>query len=192
MRLSPLLHAVPEKQLHRGLNLLWQKVKSSGQVICILLVSVFCSILSQKSSCLVCIGWFKSIVAHNEKLLQGYLPSVYTSVPAVEHHSKAPSWSFVLRKAKYTLPNVLWEGEPCLPVWPRGFPHCGLCDPYPLCSFPLIPSPWLCFTKRVPSPLRSMAFIPQFMAPNLASATISPSNCADCFNLQIIFLVVKK
>ena len=55
--------------------------------------------------------WIKPVVAHNEKLLRGFLPSVYTSVPAVELFSMAPSWSFVLGEAKYAFPNALREGE---------------------------------------------------------------------------------
>lgn len=74
MRFSSLLHAVPEEQSHRGLNLLWQKVKSSGQVICILPMSALCSVLSQKSSCLAYTGWFKCIVAHSEKLYKVTCP----------------------------------------------------------------------------------------------------------------------
>ena len=54
---------------------------------------------------------FKPIVVHSIKLLRGFLPSVHTSDPAPEHCSMTPSWPFVFGKAKYTLPNVLWEGE---------------------------------------------------------------------------------
>lgn len=51
--------------------------------VCLCRESALCSVLSQKSSCLACMWWFKSIVAHSEKLLQGYLPSGHTPVPAV-------------------------------------------------------------------------------------------------------------
>ena len=54
---------------------------------------------------------FKPFVVHSIKLLRGFLPSVHTSDPATEHCSMTPSWPFVFGKAKYTLPNVLWEGE---------------------------------------------------------------------------------
>ena len=76
-----------KKQSYRGLNLLWQKEKSSGQVIC----SWHMSLLSTQFCPRKAVAWwFRSNGAHNEKLLQGYLPSAHTCDPAVEHHSMAP------------------------------------------------------------------------------------------------------
>lgn len=53
-------------------------------------------------------------------------------------HSVAPSGSFVLEEAIYSLPNVLQEGERSLSAWPKGSLHhavpcllLGLCPPFP-------------------------------------------------------------
>ena len=70
---------------------------------------VLCSVLSPKSSCWVCTGWLKSIVAHSKKLLQGYLPSVHTSVPPDEHCSMAPSWPLFLKRQ-----NVIFQIYPII------------------------------------------------------------------------------
>ena len=80
------LHLDPAKQSRRGLDLLWQTAKSSDHYVCNLHVSALCLVLSKKKSHPGCTPWFKPIVAQSKKLLQGYLPSAHTPVPAVECH----------------------------------------------------------------------------------------------------------
>lgn len=103
--------------------LFWKSSRTAAWVYCgtqwnsVTRLSAVCmchcslSVLSQKSSHLVCTWWLKSIVAHSEKLLLGYLISLHTSFPAFKLYSMAPSWLFVFGEANYTLPNVLQEGE---------------------------------------------------------------------------------
>lgn len=102
--------SLSQKSSCRDFNLLWQTVKSDSQIICDLLLSAFCSVLPQKSRGSACTQRFKPIVAHSENLLQGDLPSVHTSVPAVELLSVAPSWPFVLEEAKHSSKCTLGRG----------------------------------------------------------------------------------
>lgn len=126
MRLSPLLCSVPEEQSHSILSLLWHTVKRCSQVICSLYVIALYSVLSQKSSHLVCKWWLESVGLIAKSCSSG-VGCLRTSFPDIKLHSVAPRRPFVFGEAHYTLPNVLQEGELLLgdPDDPLTMAHCA-------------------------------------------------------------------
>ena len=132
--LSPLLPSVPEKQSHRGLNLLWQTAKSGKQVICNLLQSLLCAQFSCQKAATQHAHRSLSLLRLTVKVVvRGFLPSAYISDPGVEPYSMAPWLAFCLWRGKIC-------SSKCLPGR-RAISSCatqGISSPQLICH----PYPW--------------------------------------------------
>lgn len=150
--LSPLLPSVPEKQSHRGLNLLWQTAKSGKQVICNLLQSLLCAQFSCQKAATQHAHRSLSLLRLTVKVVvRGFLPSAYISDPGVEPYSMAPWLAFCLWRGKIC-------SSKCLPGR-RAISSCAtqgisspqlICHPYPLGSFYFLPLPDFALGKGFP------------------------------------------
>lgn len=156
-------------------------------------VSALCSVMSQKSSHLVCTWWFESIEVPSEKLLSDICP-LHEPLSLL---LKAIQWlelAFYPWKGKIPSSKCTLGREAISPSVTKGIPHLRLlCEPYALLLLPTLSlSLTLPLEKGFLTNVAPWVYSPPIHGSEPLMCHVLSLQLGDCFlNPQILFLVVQ-